>query len=143
MEYIKLFMLNMKTSSWLFKCLGLGLAWFAPIQMSLLTMLILIMVDMVVKLWALKKTKEKIRFSRLVRGTGNKLTAYLMAILSLFLFQSTFFLSGMWDFTTLLVGLLCAGEVSSIFNNMFIITKNKLFLIIKDKVDSWVKKQIK
>jgi len=139
MEYINIILLNIKSSSWILKILTVCLGFFAPIHLSLVTMLVLISVDLIVKLWALKKTGEKIRFSRLVRGTGNKLTAYLLSILSLFLFQSTFFLEGMWDFTTILVGLLCAGEISSIFNNMFIITNNKTFLFIKDKLDGWIK----
>jgi uncharacterized membrane protein (DUF373 family) len=141
MEYLNFILLNIKTSSWFLKILGLGFAILAPIHTTALCMVVMVLVDLFTKIWALAREGKLIRFSKMVRGTGRKVSAYCITTLVLFYFQVAFGFN-IIDLTNIFIGLITAGEVSSTLQNMFVITNNKTFLLIKNKIDEWVKNKI-
>lgn len=111
-----------------------ALAVFAPIQASLLALLVLIFADLVTGLMAAKKQGIPITSSGL-RRTISKIFVYETAILMGYLAEH-FLLSDFIPITKLITGTITLVELKSLFENLDLISGSQLLKSIIDKLGS-------
>lgn len=109
----------------------ISLLWLLllPIQASLITVLLLVIGDMIVGVWASVKEGYKIN-SRSLRRTVSKLVVYQISIIATF-FIETHLLD--YPVTKVMTGLIGVVEGKSFFENLYRITKVDFLKILIDK----------
>lgn len=110
------------------------LAVFAPIQATMVTVLVLVIADLITGLLAAKKSKDPITSAGL-RRTIIKIFLYQGAIILAFLTQK--YLTGETiPVSNIVAGFIGLTELTSVVENMNIISGKSLFKALLSKLDS-------
>lgn len=110
------------------------LAVFAPIQASLVTVVVLIFADLITGIWAAYKRDEQITSSGL-RRTISKLILF-EAGLALGFLAETYLLYGTLPLAKLIAGMIAMTELKSISENTDDILGESLFTVLMHKLGS-------
>lgn len=109
-------------------------AVFAPIEASLIAMLVLTLSDMITGILAARKANIVITSSGL-RRTVSKIFVYELAVLMAFMAEK-YLLSDVIPLSKLCTGLITLVELKSLFENLDIIYGQPIFKTLIDKLGS-------
>lgn len=116
------------------------MAYFAPIWIVMLVLLIFVVVDFVTGILASKKLKMPIN-SKSMRATVTKLFCYFMTIILAFLLQTEIIKYKWFEITNLSAGFIALAEFKSILENFGVLTDNKIFSNIFKKINDLFKQK--
>lgn len=114
----------------------LALAFLAPMQNMLLSMLFLIVTDFLSGIWASIKEKKKISSSKLSRTVSKTLvyftTVVVVHVAHIHLLGS----SEILPIESIAIGFIAITELKSIFENLNRISKNDLFSVLIERLSN-------
>ena len=70
-----------------------------------------------------------------------KFTSYLFVMVGVYLFQ-THYLKSFFDLQNIVMAIISVGEISLMLESTASITKNNMFVRLKDKLGIWLNKKI-
>jgi phage-related holin len=122
------------------KAMSLTLAYFAPIEGLLCAVIVLFAIDWLTGVY--KSYHKKIKFtSYRLRKSIHKLTSYIIAIVAAHILNATI-LSGMFHLPQIVAAYIGITELTSIYENLAVITGKKLMRDIVLKIKESINKKI-
>jgi phage-related holin len=116
------------------------MAYFTPISMVLLVLLIFVIVDFVTGILASRKLKIPVK-SKNMRATITKLLCYFIIVIMAFFIQKEIIKYEWFEIMNIVAGLIALAEFKSITENMEVLTGNKIFTRIFKTINDIFKKK--
>ena len=144
-SYINFIILNLKASSWFGKIVFSAFCYLAPLQVPIIIFLSLILLDILLALISYCKICPLFSFRYLwefiIMDRILKFTSYLFVMVGVYLFQ-THYLKSFFDLQNIVMAIISVGEISLMLESTASITKNNMFVRLKDKLGIWLNKKI-
>ena len=144
-SYINFIILNLQSSSWFGKIVFGAFCYLLPLQVPVLIFLSLIVLDILLAIISYCKTCPLFSFRYLwefiIMDRILKFTSYLFVMIGVYIFQ-THFLKGVIDLQNIIMSIIGIGEISLMLESSAKITKNNMFIRLRDKLTGWLNKKI-